>query len=158
VKRKILIPISAQEPEEPEDSPPPMSMTILQSRMDDGECTIHGPKRRVVISEYVFTDGKGTPYRPETATQCLDCFYGALRRSSQAAEKRHAMWENGWEIPCDTCRKDGDLAVMEIQFLLRDGDGGRMEHTDLLMCRECYTRHSMGLASLHDLYMKELDE
>lgn len=161
MERKILVSTNDTLPDEP-----PMSMTALAvDTHDDYECLRHGKvgDKVVVNLVHAFSDGRGTPYRPDTALQCIDCFNQTLRQSARQARTRHAMWEDGWEICCDICRKAGrDLRLSQRQLFVKDENdtesAGWDSRPTYLICDECDTRHGMGLASLHALYMKELDD
>ena len=160
MKRRVLIPTEPDLPDEP-----PMSMVPLAvDTHDDYECDRHGKVRdKVVQLVYAFADGKGTPYRPDSVLQCIDCFNQTLRQSARRARTRHAMWEDGWEIPCDICRKaDRDLKVSQRTLFVRDENDteslGWDSHPTYLICEECATHDDLRLASLHALYMKELDD
>jgi hypothetical protein len=161
MKRKVLISADDILPDEP-----PVSCTALAvETLHDYECHRHGKGAgKAVRLTYALSDGMGTPYRPAEAFQCIDCFNECLRIGAKRARTRFAMWQDGWEICCDICRKaDRDLRISQRRLFVKDKNEdskscGWDSQPTYLICEECDTREGMGLSSIYDIYTEEMFE
>lgn len=155
VKRKILVPIQPHLP----DTPPMGMVALAVETHDDYECHKHGWDARasVVKMTYALTDSNASPFIPETINMCIDCFNQSLRSAAKSASQNHAIWEDGWEIPCQICGQDDrNLNLQQRTLFVEDindtESAGWDSHPTYLICDECIKVCELGVRNLHELY------
>ena len=155
MKRRVLISADNMLPDTP-----PMGLVVLDvDTHPDYECHRHGKVEgmEVVKMTYALTDSRGSPFKTESICKCIDCFNQSLRSAAKSAKQNHAIWQDGWEIPCQICGEaDRNLNLQQRTLFVKDkGDteyAGWDSHPTYLICGECIQRNELGLASLRELY------